>query len=488
MRALPPISPRVRARLLAGFLTLNLALALVPAADAKRLGWFEPGAWIAQLDADIEGTLANSYAMILWGAIAVLAAAQLLRSPPSGGRRWPWVLGWLSAALLAALVSFEEGFSLKDALLEDTAWVDLAIPDADELPRSARWIFAIAPLIAAPLAAAGWVLWSSLRRQPVLALLMLLAAVLLVGSIAQDAFNVIRFPMLAWAHFLEEGAEAMAAATLAVILVELLATRPGAPAIAPVSRRARVSALAVALGLLAISAVPLATHRYHEGDGWETSAPWSYTGPVTLVEQPFRAHQDNLRRIDVWAYVDGGPGAAEIFARLTPAGSDRPIRESRATVDGPRFSDSTVAFDFAPIPDSSGTVYTLAVGVLSGPTPYVFLGMVGGDAIPEGTALVSGAPTRFGDDLAIRTSWSGRFIDGLYPRDPRHWALLGEFVLHLFLWVWLVVIAWSGLSGPRPRFWRRFVWPSVLTSALVTACIVGMTLALLAVRSPAQLA
>ena len=149
---------------------------------------------------------------------------------------------------------------------------------------------------------------------------------------------------------------------------------------------------------------------------------------------------------------------------------------------------TTVSFDFAPIPDSSGKVYTLAVGVLSGPTPYVFLGLTGGDAIPEGTAKVSGSPTRHADDLAMRTAWSGRFIDGLYPRDQRHWGLIGEVILNIFLWVLLVVVTWSGLSGRRPRFWQRFVWPSVLTSALVTACIVGVTLAVLAVRLPAQLA
>ena len=57
------------------------------------------------------------------------------------------------------------------------------------------------------------------------------------------------------------------------------------------------------------------------------------------------------------------------------------------------------------------------MGVLSGPTPYVFLGLTGGDVIPEGAAVVSGAPTRYADDLAMRTTWSGRFIEGLIPRD-----------------------------------------------------------------------
>ena len=70
----------------------------------------------------------------------------------------------------------------------------------------------------------------------------------------------------------------------------------------------------------------------------------------------------------------------------------------------------------------------------------------------------------------------------------RYWGLIGEVLLNVFVWVWLVVIVWSGLSGRRARFWRRFVWPSVLTSALVTACIVGLTLAFVALQTPAQLA
>ena len=78
-----------------------------------------------------------------------------------------------------------------------------------------------------------------------------------------------------------------------------------------------------------------------------------------VLRRPHRAwsssgsgrNQDNLRRIDVWAFAGGGAAgeAAEIFARLTPAGSDRPIRESRAEVHGARFSNATVAFNFEPI-------------------------------------------------------------------------------------------------------------------------------------------
>ena len=213
----------------------------------------------------------------------------------------------------------------------------------------------------------------------------------------------------------------MAAAALAVLFVEMLAARPGAAPVASGSRRRPAVTFVVTVALLLASAVPLATHRVHRGDGWETIAPWSYAGPIALVEQPFRANQDNLRRIDVWAYVHGGPAGkpAEIFARLTPAdGPDRPIRESRTSVGGARFSNETVTFDFEPILESSGKRYNLAIGVLSGSTPHVFLGLTSGDAIAEAAAMVNGEPTRFADDLAMRTAWSGRFIDGQYPRGP----------------------------------------------------------------------
>ena len=179
---------------------------------------------------------------------------------------------------------------------------------------------------------------------------------------------------------------------------------------------------------------------------------------------------------------------AEIFVRLTPEGSDQPIRESRAKVRGARHSDATVSFHFEPIPDSSGKRYTLTVGLLSGPRPFVFLGLTRGDVIPEGAALVNGEPTRFANDLALRTAWSGRFIDGMFPHDPRLWGLIGEVIFTLFLWVFVVVLAWIRLSGPWPRFGRRVVWPTALISALVTADIIIVTLAYIAVRSPTQLA
>ena len=106
--------------------------------------------------------------------------------------------------------------------------------------------------------------------------------------------------------------------------------------------------------------------------------------------------------------------------------------------------------------------------------------------------MVSGGPTPYADDLAMRTTWSGRFIEelseALLVQDPQRPALIGVVTLILFLWVLSVVAAWAGPSGRRPRFWRSFVWPSVLTSVFITAGILVVTLALLAVLSNTRLA
>ena len=490
IRTLPAITPRARAWLLAGFLAANVALALLPAGDAERLGWLGSPAWLRELDAETEVTLANSYSVVVWSAIAVLGLAQLVRPAASSARSRLRVFGWLSVAILAALVALEEGLSVKDMLAEDMSWVDAVTPGPNKLPPNTRWLVAAAPLCAPLLAAAGWVFHIEQRGHPAMRLLTLLVAILLVEAVAQDAYNVLSIGIGAWQHLMEEAAQIVGAAALVVILVEMLAVRPSAHDVCQIRTRERWVVTAVGAALLAASALPLVAHRAHPGDGWDTVAPWSYTGPITLVEQRFRAHRDNLSRIDVWAYADGGPPgrAAEIFARLTPEGVDAPIRESRAEARGARFSTATVAFKFEPIPDSNGKVYTLAVGVLGRAPPYVFLGMTGSDLIPEGAAIVSGAATRYGDDLAMRTAWIGRLIDGLYPRDPHHWGLIAEVVLHLCLWVFLVVATWAGLSGSRPRFWRRFVWPALVASALVTAGVVGLILTFLTPRLPTVLA
>ncbi len=458
------------------------------------MGWLGHGEWTRQLDFDIEGSLANSYSAVVWGLVAVLGLAQLIRGGRSGSRSWLWVVGWLSVAFLAALIAVEEWFSLKHWVGTRAASVELSMLELKLVPPGARWLLAAVPILALPLAAAGWVLYKSQQRRPASGLLTVLAALLAIEAVVQDAFNVLGISFLAYAQFLEEGSEVVAAATLVVVLAEMLAESQGAVPVATGIRQRRSGWLwalyALVAMLLAASALALLSPRSLEGQGWRQGLPRYYTGPVTLVEQRFRASHNNLRRIDVWSYVDGGEVGipAEIFARLIPAeDSDRPIRESRADVRSTRFSDATVTFEFEPIPNSGGKLYDLAVGVLSGPTPFVFLGLTGGEAIPEGAAVVSGAPASFADDLAIRTSWNGRLIDWLLPQVRQNWLLIGEVGLHILLWVLLAVIPLNGLSIRGPYFWRGCVWPAVRTSALLTVGIFTLAVVMLAVWLPRQL-
>jgi len=462
---------------LAAFLVANLVTVLLAFVDWLGWQWLARGDWLVHLNAEVERGSMDRYQGVLFGVVAALAAAQVLRPPPArGGPRWLWTLGWLSAAFFIALVAFEELHRQVDM----GSLVGPAL-GLEELGARHRWA---------------------------------LVAALVYDAVGDLLVNFLGFSTAGpepISVVVEEGAELMAAGSLAVIFIEMLASQSGPvrhvrPMLAGPRRWV---ALTLAVALLTITGFALSTPQVFEDNRWIQTwvhgvgerpelrrlafendrqvrmRPWSYTGPISLVEQRFRAEHDNLLRIDVWTYVDGGPGTSEIFARLTPEGSNRPIRESRMEVRGARFSDTTAAFHFAPIPDSAGTTYTLAVGVLSGSQAYVFLGLTDGALNPAGDALISGAPSRHGEDLAMRTSWTGRLAQGILAQDSRRLALAGEIVVNLFLWVFAVVATWSALSRHRPRFWRHFVWPAVGVSALVTAGIIAITLALLAVRTPA---
>ena len=495
----PKIGPRTRRWLLAAFLTVNLVMVLVPVGATTGLGWLVPGDLSWHLDATREQGTADRYSGLLFGVVSVLAAVQGLRRPtPGSGPRWLWVLGWLSAAFFIGLVAFEE---LRRQV--DVGSFIAPLLGLKELEERFRWVLVAGPLAIVPAVAAGWVLFAAQRGNPARALLTALAVALALIGLLLDATSghlLLYRGLVGWFGFppsppgfyevFEEASEQMAAAALAVVLVEMLAARPSAVRLPASNRRPLAVALAVSAGLLAVSAFPLASHRIHQGDGWDLVAPRSYAGPIAIVEQPFQANQDYLRRIDVWAFIDGGPAGTpgEVFARLTPDGSDQAIRESRAQVHGARHSSTTVSFDFEPIPDSSGKLYTLTVGLPGDPRPFVFLGLTSGEVIPAGAALVNGEATPFANDLAMRTAWSGRFIDGMYPRDLRLWGLIGEVVFNILLWVLAVVLAATRLSGPWPGFGRRVLLPSVAISVLVTVDIVVVTFAYTALRSPIQLA
>ena len=479
------MSSRNRARVFAGFLAAHVVFA-VPWALVADWGW------LIQLSPDTEGGAANVYSGILWGAVSALGAAQLLRPRMVvRGPRWLWVVGWLSVATLAAFVAVEEFAELKGTAAVHAAlhWLNLGL----HLSWLVLFVSCAAPLAAA----AGWVFYTSLRRRPRLALLTALAGIFAASAVLRDTFDQthdtfdaflrqVAKPSPVVGPFLEEGAELMAAAILAVVLVEMVAARQESPRDVPGVRAGgsgRWIAFAVGAALLAAGAFALAMEYQQEDERWVRDPARLYAGPVSLIEQQFRVNRDHLTRVEVWAFVDGDvDSTAEIFARLTPVGSaDGPIRESRAEVQHERWSHKTVDFHFEPIPDSGGTLYTLAVGVLSGPTPHVFLGLTGGDVNPEGAAVVNGAPTRYADDLAMRTYWVGRSnraLEAVLRSHPQLLFSVGDLLVHVFLWVFAIVAAWDGLSDHPPHVWRGFMRGAVRRSVLVTASIAAVVIAL----------
>lgn len=466
------------------FLALNVILAVVSA-----LAEWGDSPVSQELILNKERTAANLYSALLWGAVAALAAAQLFRSAtPVRGPKWLGALGWLSVAALAALVAAEEFISLKDTLGYEQALQESMILSG--VPEKHLWLPLVAPLVVLLGATAGWGAYPTLHRHPALALLTGVAVTVGLGALLRDVFAGTQYMSPVGKHFLEEGSELMAGATLAVVLVELLASR------AEPDRRSRVmsmggrggrwATLAVTAALLAAGAFVLLAEFNREDSRRPPDVPWTYAGPISLVEQRIRATHDHWHRITVWAYVDGGEdpetASADIFARLTPAdgSSPGPVRESRAEVRGARFSNATVDFDFAPIPDSGGKLYTLAVGVLSGPEPYVFLGITRDDVIPEGEVVIAGTATGYGNDLALRTYWTARG-HALVDEVLDHWLQLADGAATSFLWIFPVAAAWSGLSLGRSRLWRDYAWPAAWCSVLILASFVAVILAVLPV-------
>lgn len=477
--------PQARARAYAAFLAAHLLLTAPLAVIAAGWDGFVPSGWLAQFNFDEEGTAANLYSGVLWMAVAALGFAQLRRSIPRRRPKRRRAIGWACLGILAALVAIEELAGLKDT--------DAAVAAVDRLtsflpgwlPKDARWLAVLAPLIAPLALAAGWVLYTSQRRHPVRALLTVLAAVLLIGAQISDGLDPLYdWPMRVWMWLVEEGSEVLAGALLVVILAEtLLDQTRSIPAdrVLGAGRAGRWAAVGVSMALLAASG-PALLAQYD----WADEAPVRphfFTGPVALTTQTFRANRDGLTQIGTWAFAEGGNGsAAEVFARLLPADADEPLRESRTVVRGDRLNPVTIDFDFEPVPHSQGRRYTLAIGVLGGPLPHVFLGLTGDDYKPDGELTINGVPSRYLSDLAMRTSArvSGiRLVREMLERTPQRLLLIAGVAMVMALWVFAVAAAWGGLSGDRPRFWREVVWDAARSGVLVTAGIAALGIALL---------
>ncbi len=481
--------PQSRARLLAAFVVVHLALTVPLAILVAGWDWFD---WFRQLNLDGEGTAANLYSGILWGAVAALAAGQLCwPETPARTPRWLWVLGWLSAALFAALVAFEEIADVKDALGKWGAlYPYLEALSLGDLPGNVRWAAVVAVPIAPLAAAAAWVAYVSLRRHPALALLTVLALALGAGAALRDGFAELYGTTAAWEVFIEDGSELMAGAILAVVLVARPAAVRGSGDETHEHRRrpgVRWAALGVALALLGAS-IPALLAEYE----WEvasTARPLFYAGPVSQLEQPFQTQLDQLTRVKVWAFADGIEGGADeataqVLARLTPMGADAPVYEAQAAVGHDPSRPNTVDLEFAPIPDSGGQRFVLTIRALSETQPYLFLGLTGHRALPHGVVLVNGVAHE--RHLAMSTHAIARgdgVIHDLLTRDRRRLPLIGDVVATVFLWVFATVVAWRGLTGSTHQFWRGYVWPAVRQSLIITAGLAVIAIVLLQVLS-----
>ena len=475
--------------MLAAFLVAHLALT-VPLAVLVA-GWDWSG-WLGQLNLDGEGTAANLFSAILWGAVAALAAGQLFRSEAAARTpRWLWVLGWLSAALFAALVAVEEIANVKDAFGRSGAlYPYLEALGLADLPSTIRWVALVAVPFAPLAVSAAWVVYVALRHHPALAMLTVLALALGAGAIIRDGLVHLYGTQVAWETFIEDASELMAGAILAVVLVERLATRRGSGAAAGEHHRhwgGRWAALGAVLALLAASVPALLAEYEWEESG--TARPLFYAGPITQLEQPLQAQIDRLTRVSVWAYADGfEPGAdeegAKVLARLTPWGVDAPVYEARAEIRHDQSLPGTVDFEFPPIPDSGGQRFVLTIRALREGQPHLYLGLTGYVALPQGLVLVNGVPHKRHLAASIHAVARGDgVIRDLLTRDRRRLPLIGDIVATVFVWVFAIVATWRGLTGPKPRFWRGFVWPAVQQSVVIGAGLAAIAIVLLQVFS-----
>ncbi len=473
--------------MLAAFLVVHLALIVPMATIVAGWNWFD---WFRQLHLNSEETAGNFYSGILWGAVAALAAGQLVWTDrPAKTPRWLWVLGWLSAALFAALVAVEEILGVKDVFGKWGAlYPYLEALGLANLPVSVRWAAVVALPFAPLVAAAAWAAYASLRRHPALAMLAVLALALGAGAILRDGLDHLYGTKVVWEVFIEDASELMAGAILAVVLVERVATKGGSGADTHQRHRqrgGRWAALGLGLALLAASVPALLTEYEWEEAG--SARPLFYAGPVAQLEQPFQTDLDQLTRVKVWAFADGiEPGADEatvqVLARLTPMGADVPVYEARAEVRHVRSGPNTVDLEFDPIPGSGGQQFVLTIRALRETRPYLFLGLAGNSALPYGVVLVNGEPHERRLAMSTHAVANGyQVVQDLLFRDPQRLLLIGDVVVTAFLWVFAAIAAWHGLTGSRARFWRGYVWPAIQQSLIITAGLAVIAIVLLQV-------
>ena len=246
-----------------------------------------------------------------------------------------------------------------------------------------------------------------------------------------------------------------------------------------------IPGLLAAVAFCIVAGVALFAEVERQADGWGRVSPGFYAGPISNITQPFRAQHNNLSRIDLWAFIDdgGAGGVADVLARVIPHGAQAPIRKSRVAVHHQKGAGATVAMRFAPIPDSQGKLYTVALSVLSGPGSFLFVGITSSDMNPAGQASINGNASRAHLDLAMRPYWvgrGGRVLEHLIRSNPWRLFLIVDAALWGFVMVSAISAAWT---MHRPRHWRQVVRDAVQRGALISAVIATCALALILMLS-----
>lgn len=390
--------------LLATIFVLSIALSF--AADS--------GLWESRLDLESDRSIANAFSACLWLVVAALAGVL--------AKRRSLRFGWMSVAALATFVAVGEFYDIKDLIP--------LFSFSDE--HQSEWILVAAP-VAIPLLLLGSRALLTEARTSAQRALLLMAGVLAVVPLLLDSVE----PPY---RIAEEGSELMTSVVLIALLLSILGWVP----LSPNFITWRFVAIVALLTLLPAVILDAREYRIRVAGGIGDK-PEIYHGPLSRVSQSLTVDRNHLSRIEVWAESTGE--SAELFLRLGSPGHP-PLRESRTVTNHPRWSNGTVTFDFAPIPDSAGQTYEISVGALQ-PEPYVFVGLSTDDPISASVVLVNEDTDSLSNDLALRLTTSGRglkwLVTMLQDRE-RTDVLTGIQLFVVWLWV-LVTILWLTASS-----------------------------------------
>lgn len=203
------------------------------------------------------------------------------------------------------------------------------------------------------------------------------------------------------------------------------------------------------------------------------------------VSQTFQATEPNLARIEVLLSTYGRQNTMPLLLSLReyPSVDAPPLRRVEARPDTIR-DNSYHAFEFAPIPDSSGRAFLLTLESPGAVTGDAFTALIGQcDCYPEGALILQGESQRQ-LDLAFRlgyknrqlTSVSGELLDRMSQYKP--WFFKGV-ALPAFGLVWLTLVLLTVGSFSSSLFSSRgpfSSWKWILIASLII--IVILTLAL----------